>query len=303
LDNQSKQAMLFKPYSAGWLIMLTTSILPVTLEAQYNFYFGNIHAHTSYSDGCKDCAVGEIRTPQQCFQFAKQTEHFNFLGISEHNHNVNGVGMHLENYAKGLAQADEENDDGTFVCMYGIEFGLNSNGHVLIYGLDKLPGWERDPDNFDVFCDKDDYTKLWKLVNDANGFATLAHPETPQFNHLRNSARRPSADKAICGSALANGLHDSHVLDYSERRSFQFLGYYMTLLAKGYHLGPTIDHDNHNTTFGRTGASRTVVLARALERDSIIAAYKAMRFYAGFSAQTDPSSPRDIDPSFLTSNF
>jgi hypothetical protein len=252
--------------------------LPSFLHAQYKFYFGNIHAHSSYSDGCHECGDNDIKTPADCFQFAKHSKHLDFLGISEHNHNVQGVGMHLENYQKGLDQADAENDDGNFVCMYGLEFGLNSGGHVIVYGLKKLPGWE--DDNFDTFCDKDDYTKLWGLVNEAKAFATLAHPEGSHFNNLRNLNFKPTADKVVCGIAVASGPFDSEAEDYSDRLDMEYKGYFQTMLALGYHVGPTIDHDNHFINFGRGAASRTVVLARKLDRDSIIAAYKAMRFYA-----------------------
>ena len=255
------------------------------LHAQFNFYFGNIHAHSSFSDGCKDGETTGVNTPKECYQFAKQSEHFDFLGISEHNHNVNGVGMQLANYAVGLADADDENDNGDFVCMYGIEFGLNEFGHVLVYGLDKLPGWE--DDNFDIQCGPENYTKLWKIVNDNNAFATLAHPQSDHFKNLSGSTYKPSADKAICGTALRNGPHTSTSVNYDDPPATSYYGYYKSLLAKGYRVGPTIDHDNHNTTLGRTAASRTVILARKLHRDSIIAAYKAMRFYASEDWNTE----------------
>jgi hypothetical protein len=52
------------------------------------------------------------------------------------------------------------------------------------------------------------------------------------------------------------------------------------MLARGYHLGPTMDHDNHNVTHGHTSTIRTVVLATALNESSVLSAMRAMRFYA-----------------------
>ena len=259
-----------------WIFIIFFFVNP--LQAQFSFYFGNIHAHSSFSDGCKDGDNSNVKTPSQCYQFAKQSEHFDFLGISEHNHNVNGVGMHLASYSLGLADADDENEDDEFVCLYGIEFGLNDFGHVLIYGLNKLPGWEND--NFDIFCGPENYSKLWQIVNDNNAFATLAHPQSDHFSNLSTSSYKPTSDKAIYGAAIRNGPHTSTSVNYDDLPATSYYNYYRTLLAKGYRLGPTIDHDNHNTTFGRTAASRTVILARKLHRDSIVAAYKSMRFYA-----------------------
>jgi hypothetical protein len=59
-----------------------------------------------------------------------------------------------------------------------------------------------------------------------------------------------------------------------------YLWYYQKLLAKGYHLAPTIDHDNHNTTFGRTTYSRSAVVASALSKTNIISSFRNMHVYA-----------------------
>lgn len=248
----------------------------------YNYYFGNIHAHSAFSDGNKDSATSGVKTPAGCFAFAKNSKHFDFLGISEHNHFTknNGPGMHLADYSKGLQQADAENDDGHFVCMYGMEFGVITNGgHVLIYGVDSLIGWE--PGNFDLFNDKFDYKALWKLLAARpNAFATLAHPKDNDFKKLLNSPLDKNADAAICGVTVKTGPAWTIKKDYKVKASGSFYSYYRNMLAAGYKLGPTIDHDTHNTVFGKSHQSRTVVLARELKRDSIMAAYKVMRFYA-----------------------
>ena len=58
---------------------------------QLNFYFGNMHAHTSYSDGNKDSATSGMTTPLQAFNYAKQSTQIDFYGISEHNHYSAGM--------------------------------------------------------------------------------------------------------------------------------------------------------------------------------------------------------------------
>ena len=52
------------------------------------------------------------------------------------------------------------------------------------------------------------------------------------------------------------------------------------MLSKGYHLGPTLDHDNHNLTFGRTTKSRLVVMASSLTENNLLDGMRKMRFYA-----------------------
>ena len=259
----------------------------VRSTAQYNFYFGNIHSHTAYSDGSKD---NSNATPASSYQYAKGAYHMDFLGVAEHNHfsSTNNPGMHVADYARGLHQADTSNRNGYFVCMFGMEYGVISNGgHLIVYGVPGLIGWETGSggwgasDNYDIYNGKYNYGSLWATVNGfPNAFATLAHPQDNDYNGLLENGYDLSADNAVVGCAIRSGDAFSTTNDYSDGPATLYQNRYFLALSKGYHLGPTIDHDNHYTTFGRTSHSRTVVLAQSLDRDSIMAAYKAMRFYA-----------------------
>jgi hypothetical protein len=122
------------------------------------------------------------------------------------------------------------------------------------------------------------------VINDniaTSTFGSLAHPGSSDFNGIANLAYNAIADSAICATAVESGPATSTNTTYSNPgSSMSYLNYYQTLLARGYHLGPTIDHDNHNTTFGRTTYSRTAVIAPALNRTEIMKAFRAMHFYA-----------------------
>ena len=248
-------------------------------QRAYNIYFGNIHSHTSFSDGTKDSLTSKVKTPAQAYDYAKKTQHLDFLGISEHNHKQAGM-KSKANYALGTAQAKNATQNGKFVALYGMEYGVIKNGgHVLIYGIDKLIGWEAG--NFDIFNPQFDYTALFTTIaSTPNTFATLAHPDPEHFNGLKGKPYTLVADQAITGVAITTGQYNSKLTDYSVKRPLAFYGYYTALLSKGYIIGPTMDHDNHNTTFGRHTASRTAVLAKSLTEFDIIDAYRANRFYA-----------------------
>jgi hypothetical protein len=261
--------------------------LPWMTNAQYNFYYGNIHSHTEYSDGNKDSLSSGVSTPAGSYAYAKGSYHTDFWGISEHNHyNANNnPGMLLSRYADGLSQADNANDNGTFVCLYGMEFGtISQGGHVVTYGSPGLIGWEdiAGSANYDIYCGLNDFTTYWNILNTApNCFSTLAHPNSGDYNNLLNGAPySAAADSNIVGTAIRSGSAFSTTVDYSDPPASLYETEYKKCLARGYHVGPTIDHDNHYTTFGRTVQGRTVVLASVLYRDSIIAAYKQRRFYA-----------------------
>src|SRR5437870_2542094 len=49
----------------------------------YQYYFGNLHAHTAFSDGNKDSTSSGIARPDEGYAYAKLSNDFDFLGISE----------------------------------------------------------------------------------------------------------------------------------------------------------------------------------------------------------------------------
>jgi hypothetical protein len=263
------------------LLVIAASISVEIVNGQgYNYYGGNIHAHTKYSDGNQDWKKTDVKTPTKSYEFARKSKNFNFLGISEHNHHE--AGMNKPSYALGLKEADDADkaDGDSFVCMYGMEFGVIENGgHVLIYGVDELIGWEKD--NYDVKCAKSDYASLWTLLADYPGaFATLAHPVSSDYGNLINKSYNQAADDILCGVAIMTGPAKTDDDQYGTIPAKTFMGYFRNLLALGYHVGPTVDHDNHKLTFGRMAPSRTIVLAKKLTRKDIMEAYREMRFFA-----------------------
>ncbi len=249
-----------------------------------NYYYGNLHSHTDYSDGNQDKATSGVSTPSASYAYAKQSLHFDFLGISEHNHYSSGSpGMKLQSYALGLAQAAAATTP-TFLCLYGMEWGVSSagNGHVLVYGFNQLIGWETESwgPNYDIYNDKLDYDGLFKKVkNNPNAFCTLAHPQSTDFNSLKYTYNA-TYDSAIVGTIFRNGISTSTVTNYSDYPVTDYSRYYRDLLAKGYHVGISYDHDNHNTTFGRNNGGRLVIMAPSLTEANLYFAMKNMHFYA-----------------------
>ena len=252
-----------------------TGILDVN---KLNFYYGNLHSHSSYSDGNKDDLT---KKPEDDYAFAKTAMNLDFLGISEHNHTQ--AGMSLANWQPGI-DAAKKATTANFVALHGMEWGvISGGGHVIVYGIDSLIGWE--PGENQIYVPKSTYVGpngLFRIINrhGLNAVATLAHPNTTDFNNLA-ATYDLSADSAIVGTALASGPAFSTNVTYSDpASSMSYLSYYNRMLAKGYHLGASIDHDNHNMTFGKHTRARLVVLAPALTENDLLDAIKKMRFYA-----------------------
>ncbi|MFZ4770950.1 MAG: CehA/McbA family metallohydrolase [Ferruginibacter sp.] len=244
-----------------------------------NYYFGNMHSHSSYSDGNADDLT---KIPVDDYAFAKNALCFDFLGLSEHNHVA--AGMHLADWQPGRNAASSASTT-SFVGMYGMEWGvISGGGHVIVYGMDSLIGW--DPGQYQLYVPKSLYAGkggLFDVINKhgGNALAYLAHPNNTDYNNLLNGTYDIASDNAIVGTAVESGPAFSTNTSYSNpATSMSYLSYYKNMLSKGYHLGPTIDHDNHNMTFGRTTKSRLVVLAASLSENNLLDGMKRMRFYA-----------------------
>lgn len=264
------------------IVVVTSCLLLVvsySFGQTYNHYFGNIHAHSSYSDGNKDSSISHLTRPLQDFNYAKAAQHIDFYGISEHNHQAAGMTSPLK-YHQGLLDADSANSDGTFAAMYGMEWGIISGGgHVIIYGYDSLMGWNTN--DYDVYVAQNDYTNLWKKVNEKSGaFAYLAHPQTTDYNNLFTNSATLMADNAIVGMAARSGPAFSTDTTYTDPDNSSFIARYNDALKNGFHLGVGLDHDTHNSVFGRQTAGRLVVLAPSLTRANVLEAIRKMRFYS-----------------------
>jgi PKD repeat protein len=259
-----------------WFLLFSCA----SLSAQtLHHYFGNLHAHTSYSDGNKDSATSGMTTPLQAFNYAKQSSHIDFYGVSEHNHYEAGMRSPVF-YQRGLQDANAATVDGEFVAMYGMEWGVISNGgHMLLYGFDSLCGW--DFGNREIFVPEGNYPALYQVINRKQGsFAYMAHPQSSDYSNLFTQAYNAMADNAIVGTAMRSGPAFSTNTTYSNPSTSNYASRYNDALRRGYHVGPGIDHDTHYSVFGRQTAGRLVVLAPLLNRAEIYNAMRQRRFYA-----------------------
>lgn len=268
----------------------------VAISQVNNYYFGNLHAHTAFSDGNKDSLISGIKDPAGSYAYAKLSNDFDFLGVSEHNHysSLRNPGFKLPRYQSGLAMANAANEDGVFVSMFGMEYGVSSSyhGHVIIYGFNQLIGWETsvpgvNGNNYDLFNGKDDYDGLFKKVkNNPNAFCYLAHPWYSDYSPdgtssggVANAAYNATYDSAIVGMPLRNGLATSSLSTYSDYSTGNYFDYYRKMLAIGYHLGIGYDHDSHYSNFGRSNGGRLVIIAPTLTQANIVLAMQKMHFY------------------------
>ena len=252
---------------------------PLVSNGQYTYLYGSLHSHSAYSDGnaANDPAYP---TAAACYRYVKtRTPQATFWGISDHNHS--GGGMSRPDYHKGVTEADTSNEEGDFLALYGMEWGvISTGGHVLIYGIDSLIGWQNG--NYDIYNAQSDYIGLFNKVaaRGESAFAYLAHMDAGDFGNILSRPYNATWDSAIVGVAIRSGPAFSTDTTYSDPPFGDYADRFQDLLRKGYHVAPGFDHDNHYINFGRAHQGRTVVLTEDTTSLALMRAFRNRRFYS-----------------------
>jgi len=294
---------------------------PIETGFGYNFYYGSTHSHSNFSDGGQPltgCSSGNAYgsgtfTPADVYNYARNTAGMDYWLVNEHNHLIDDSlttqGSLSEanvkaRYQSGRTAATNATVSGSFVALYGMEWGVISNGgHVTLIETPKLFGWESctgcsgaTPEctpgtncYFDIYTPKlGNYLTMYQRSvenpSTAGPLGIFCHPQTGDFD---NYAFNANADAALQGIAVRSGLAfntatncataNLGATDYSPR--------WNEALVKGFHLAPTGDHDAHCDNFGLGLPTRTVYLlpnnvSPALTKSALLSAHKARHFYA-----------------------
>lgn len=249
---------------------------------QYSIFFGNLHSHTSYSDGSG--------RPAAAFDYARITGRLDFLAITEHNHGAAEQGAPADRrdgiliatdpslYEDLKSAAEQKNQDGTFVTFYGQEFSTISAGnHMNIFFVEQVIRENQVPNG--------DFRELYE---------NYLGDQLAQFNHPWNHDRAQSyglpqyqGDYARLRQASERNVRLIEVINgpgtqrtAPRTRKLEGVSHYHHYLLRGFRLAPTGDQDNHYRTWGRLTDTRTGVLATELSRPAILAALEARRCYA-----------------------
>ena len=267
--------MVHRHTLSGACLLLMMAIATPTLSAEafvasetlsedattYNLYFGDLHNHTSYSDGTGD--------PWQAYQMAIDGG-ADFLAITEH------VTEHLQIFRnapgdKGWVIDAEEWEDlkaaaeyytsEDFVAMPAYEYGLQGgNGEINVYNVSELPL----KDGLGYMFDRLPGFYDW-LSEQAGGVGQFNHPlyvtddfmDYDFYNELRDANM---------------GAIEAYNDEYYEPS-------YQKALDAGWHLMPTANADVHGDDWIVGHEMRSVLLATELTPDAL---YDAMRSHRGY---------------------
>lgn len=262
----------------------------------YQFFFGTTHAHTNWSDGgmpTSDCQSGRYgyaggAQPADAFNYAKTSGSIDFLAVVEHNHLMQDACTTCtaeqikSRYVSGFTAAQTATVAGSFVGLWGMEWGvISGGGHVNIYNQAQLMSWAGEP--FHVQTDKSNYPMLYTAMKNNQGtlgsYGTFNHPNSSDFG----SWTRPAdGDTVMRGISMVSGPAFSTSTSFTPGGSV-YTARYNQALSYGWKIAPEAHQDNHCWNYGNSTPNRTVAVipnGTTFNQASLVGAYGARHFYA-----------------------
>jgi len=258
-------------------------------KAAYQLYFGQMHSHTTYSDGSGslDSALSYIQNlPESAnVDFVAFTDHSNYFDKSGEA-NVEGA-LHDMSLATAFSQTTWAEYKNTIA-----EFNASQSDVVALGGFEMT--WSGGPGHMNTFNSEGivsrNNTTLNNKTNDAGMkayYALLSQNEgadtISQFNHPGStfgtftdfSYWDAVIDTRIQMVEVGNGEGQIGAGGY-----FPSYEYYTMALDKGWHVAPTNNQDNHKGKWGNANDARDVVLTDNFTEEGIYQAIRDMRMYS-----------------------
>lgn len=236
------------------------------VEPPMSVFFGDLHNHTSYSDGSL--------TPSDAFSSAIRCG-LDFLAVTDHSYAIDDT-----EWTETLTQANTFKD-GVFVALRGFEYTQGAEGHINVYNT------VRHAVRSNVNCAYCDYTPnlepgvtvegfyRWlvitgtQAVDDAGVVMQFNHPGWINFNDW---AYHPEVEDLAELEEVGNGYTSaSYVFSWDE---------WVRSLDYGWKVGATSNSDNHATDWGCIVPHRTGVVMPALTKRNLLEALRARRTFA-----------------------
>lgn len=243
-------------------------------SSDYNVYFGQIHSHTSYSDGAGTC--------EDAFKYAStEAEEVDFLAVTDHSNSFDNDtsatikdGSASTEWMEGHTLADKYTSS-TFVGLYGYEMTWSGGapGHMNTFNTEGFLSRNMDGYKNGSTTSLPNYYKQLKTVTDS--ISQFNHPGTTFGDFYDFGCYDKEIDQLVTTIEVGNGEGAVGSSGY-----FPSYEYYTRALDKGWHVAPTNNQDNHKGRWGDANTGRTVVLADSLTRENIYDALRNMRTYA-----------------------
>ena len=258
-------------------------------KAQFQLYFGQLHSHTTYSDGSgslEDALAYIASLPDSAnVDFVAFTDHSNYFDTSSAANPEGAL------YDMSLASAASQELWNTYKGTIAA-FNQTHSDIIAIAGFEMT--WSGGPGHINTFNTPGIVSRNNSILNNKTSdagmkayYSLLSRPEgvysISQFNHPGSTFGTFSdfaywdalIDTRIQLVEVGNGEGQIGAGGY-----YPSYEYYTMALDKGWHVAPTNNQDNHKGKWGNANDARDVILTDNFTEEGIYEAIRAMRMYA-----------------------
>ena len=258
-------------------------------EPTYNFYFGQMHSHTDYSDGS-----GSLNSALDYIYGLPESANVDFVAFTDHSNyfDKNG-GTNPEGALFDLSLATETSAEIWLEYTETIDAFNAKQDKVLAIGGFEMT-WSSGPGHMNTFNTEGIVSRNNQTLNNKTNYAGIqayyallsedaGEGSFSQFNHpgwmfgtfADFAYWDKKVDERVFLIEVSNGSGQVGASGY-----YPSYECYNMALDQGWHLAPTMNQDNHGGRWGNSNEARCVILAEDLTEENIYDAILSRRGYA-----------------------
>lgn len=258
-------------------------------KAQFRLYFGQLHSHTTYSDGS-----GSLESALDYVKNLPESANVDFVAFTDHSNYFDKSGAaNPEGALYDMSLATEYSQEvwSTYKSTI-INFNNNQSDVIAFPGFEMT--WSGGPGHINTFNtegivsrnntvlnNKTDYAGLkayYALLSQAEGAGSISqlnHPGSTFGTFADFSYWDAVIDSRVFLVEVGNGEGQIGAGGY-----YPSYEYYTMALDKGWHVAPTNNQDNHKGKWGNANDARDVILTDNFTLEGMYEAIRNLRVYA-----------------------